>query len=61
VWAKTGWIDSGYTLGGIVQAADDTPLTFAIYALDDVDSSAKQAIDDWVAGLYNCGNQLANW
>jgi len=61
VWAKTGWIDSGYTLGGIVQAADDTPLTFAISALDDVDSSAKQAIDNWVAGLYNCGNQLANW
>lgn len=61
VWAKTGWIDSGYTLGGIVQAADGTPLTFAIYALDGVDSSAKQAIDNWVVGLYNCGNQLANW
>ncbi len=61
VWAKTGWIDSGYTLGGIVQAADDTPLAFAIYALDDVDASAKQAIDAWVVGLYNCGNQLANW
>ena len=61
VWAKTGWIDTGYTLGGIVQAADGTPLTFAIYALDGVDSSAKQAIDNWVVGLYNCGNQLANW
>ena len=23
--------------------------------------SAKQAIDNWVVGLYNCGNQLANW
>ena len=61
VWAKTGWIDSGYTLGGIVQAADETPLTFAIYALDNVDSSAKQAIDTWVVGLYSCGNRLANW
>ena len=44
-----------------MQAADGTPLTFAIYALDGVDSSAKQAIDNWVVGLYNCGNQLANW
>ena len=61
VWAKTGWIDSGYTLGGIVLAADETPLSFAIYALDNINSSAKQAIDNWVVGLYNCGNQLANY
>ncbi len=61
VWAKTGWIDSGYTLGGIVLAADDTPLAFTIYALGDVNSSAKQAIDAWVVGLYGCGNQLANF
>jgi D-alanyl-D-alanine carboxypeptidase/D-alanyl-D-alanine-endopeptidase (penicillin-binding protein 4) len=61
VWAKTGWIDSGYTLGGIVLAADETPLTFAIYALGDVTSSAKQAIDNWVVGVYACGNKLANF
>jgi D-alanyl-D-alanine carboxypeptidase/D-alanyl-D-alanine-endopeptidase (penicillin-binding protein 4) len=61
VWAKTGWIDSGYTLGGIVLAADETPLTFAIYALGNVTSSAKQAIDNWVVGVYACGNKLANF
>ena len=60
VWAKTGWIDSGYTLGGLVAAADDSVLSFAIYALGDVDSSAKQAIDNWVVGLYACGNSLSN-
>ncbi len=61
VWAKTGWIDSGYTLGGVVLAVDETPLAFAIYALDDINSTAKQAIDNWVVGLYNCGNTLANF
>jgi D-alanyl-D-alanine carboxypeptidase/D-alanyl-D-alanine-endopeptidase (penicillin-binding protein 4) len=61
VWAKTGWIDSGYALGGIVLAADETPLTFAIYALGNVTSSAKQAIDNWVVGVYACGNKLSNF
>lgn len=60
VYAKTGWIDTGYTLAGIVHAADGTDLTFAIYALGDVDESAKQAIDTWVTGVYRCGNQLSN-
>ena len=60
VYAKTGWIDTGYTLSGIIHAADGTDLTFAIFALDDVGDSAKQAIDTWVAGVYRCGNQLAN-
>lgn len=61
VYAKTGWIDTGYTLSGIIHAADGTDLTFAIFALDDVDDSAKQAIDTWVTGVYRCGNQLANF
>lgn len=60
VYAKTGWIDTGYTLSGIVHAADGTDLTFAIFALGDVDDSAKQAIDTWVTGVYRCGNALAN-
>src|SRR5919107_5339845 len=29
VHAKTGWIDDGYTLSGIIDARDGTPLTFA--------------------------------
>ncbi|WP_285113971.1 D-alanyl-D-alanine carboxypeptidase [Leifsonia sp. fls2-241-R2A-40a] len=60
VFAKTGWIDHGYTLSGIVNAADGTPLTFAVFALGDVSDNAKQAIDSLVAGFYNCGDNLSN-
>lgn len=60
VWAKTGWIDTGYTLSGIIYAQDGTPLTFAIYALGDVTSSAKQAIDTLAAGIFLCGDNLSN-
>jgi D-alanyl-D-alanine carboxypeptidase/D-alanyl-D-alanine-endopeptidase (penicillin-binding protein 4) len=60
VHAKTGWIDDGYTLSGIVDAADGTPLTFAIYALGDVSDDAKVAIDTLTAAFYDCGNNLSN-
>ena len=57
--AKTGWIDTGYTLSGIIHAKDGTLLTFTIYALGDVSDSAKQAIDTLATGFYLCGNNLA--
>ncbi|WP_307807115.1 D-alanyl-D-alanine carboxypeptidase [Naasia sp. SYSU D00057] len=60
VHAKTGWIETGYTLAGTIDAADGTPLTFAIYALGDVRDNAKQAIDTWTAAVWDCGNNLAN-
>lgn len=60
VLAKTGWIDNGYTLSGIVNAADGTPLTFAVFALGNVGDNAKQAIDTLVTGFYNCGGNLSN-
>ncbi|WP_286279316.1 D-alanyl-D-alanine carboxypeptidase [Naasia aerilata] len=60
VHAKTGWIDDGYTLSGIIDAADGTPLTFAIYALGDVSDDAKEAIDTLAAAIYDCGNNLSN-
>lgn len=60
VHAKTGWIDDGYTLSGIIDAADGTPLTFAIYALGDVSDNAKQAIDTLAAAFYDCGGNLSN-
>lgn len=60
VFAKTGWIEDGYTLAGIVHAADGTPLTFAIYALGDVRDDAKQAIDTWTTAVYRCGDNLSN-
>jgi D-alanyl-D-alanine carboxypeptidase/D-alanyl-D-alanine-endopeptidase (penicillin-binding protein 4) len=60
VHAKTGWIDDGYTLAGTVDASDGTVLTFAIYALGDVDDDAKQAIDALAAAFWDCGDNLSN-
>ncbi|NDH65190.1 MAG: D-alanyl-D-alanine carboxypeptidase/D-alanyl-D-alanine-endopeptidase [Microbacteriaceae bacterium] len=60
VQAKTGWIKTGYTLGGIIKAKDSTTLLFAVYALGNVKDDAKQAIDDLVTGFYRCGNTLSN-
>jgi D-alanyl-D-alanine carboxypeptidase/D-alanyl-D-alanine-endopeptidase (penicillin-binding protein 4) len=58
--AKTGWINGGYTLAGVVHSADGTPLTFAVFALGDVDNSAMAAIDSLAAGFYRCGGNLSN-
>lgn len=60
VLAKTGWIDTGYTLAGIVNAQDGTALTFAVYALGAVDASAKTAIDTLVTGFHRCGGSLSD-
>jgi len=60
VFAKTGWIDTGYTLAGIMHAEDGTTLTFAVYALGDVGDNAKQAIDTITTGFFRCGNNLSN-
>lgn len=60
VHAKTGWINNGYTLSGIVTGADGTPLTFAVFALGPVSDNAKQAIDTLVTGFYKCGDNLMN-
>ena len=60
VTAKTGWIDTAYTLSGFMDAADGTELTFAFYAIGDgIKDNAKQALDTLVAGVYKCGNGLA--
>lgn len=60
VFAKTGWIETGYTLSGIIHAGDGTPLTFAVYALGDVSDNAKQAIDTITTGFFRCGDNLSN-
>lgn len=60
VFAKTGWIDTGYTLSGVVHAQDGTTLTFAIYALGDVSDDTKQAIDTLTTGFFLCGDNLSN-
>lgn len=60
VFAKTGWIDTGYTLAGIIHAADGVPLTFALYALGNVSDNAKQALDTLTTAFYRCGGNLSN-
>jgi D-alanyl-D-alanine carboxypeptidase/D-alanyl-D-alanine-endopeptidase (penicillin-binding protein 4) len=60
VHAKTGWITNGYTLAGIVDAKDGTRLSFAIFALGNVNDSAKAAIDALTAAIYTCGGNLSN-
>ncbi|GAA1845981.1 D-alanyl-D-alanine carboxypeptidase/D-alanyl-D-alanine-endopeptidase [Agromyces salentinus] len=60
VSAKTGWINSGYTLSGVIRAQDGSTLTFAIYALGDVTDEAKQAIDTLTTGFFLCGDELSN-
>jgi D-alanyl-D-alanine carboxypeptidase/D-alanyl-D-alanine-endopeptidase (penicillin-binding protein 4) len=60
VVAKTGWIDTGYTLSGVISAADGTRLTFAFYAIGNVRDDAKVALDTITAGAYRCGDNLSN-
>lgn len=60
IFAKTGWIKKGYTLGGYLKAVDGTNLTFAVYALGNVSDATKQAIDNLVTGFYRCGDTLSN-
>ncbi len=60
VSAKTGWIETGYTLSGVVRAQDGSTLTFAIYALGDVSDDTKQAIDTLTTGFFLCGDDLSN-
>jgi D-alanyl-D-alanine carboxypeptidase/D-alanyl-D-alanine-endopeptidase (penicillin-binding protein 4) len=62
VTAKTGWIDTAYTLSGFIDAADGTRLTFAFYAVGEgIADDAKAALDNLVTGVYNCGDNLANY
>jgi D-alanyl-D-alanine carboxypeptidase/D-alanyl-D-alanine-endopeptidase (penicillin-binding protein 4) len=61
VIAKTGYIDTAYTLGGVIKAADGTPLTFAFYAIGNgIKDNAKAAIDTLATSVYSCGDNLAN-
>ena len=61
VFAKTGWINHGYTLVGYIKAKDGSTLLFAVYALGPtVQDNAKKAIDTLVTGFYRCGAALGN-
>jgi D-alanyl-D-alanine carboxypeptidase/D-alanyl-D-alanine-endopeptidase (penicillin-binding protein 4) len=61
VFAKSGWIDTAYSLAGIVQSADGTVLTFAFYAIGDgIQSNAREALDTLTTGVFTCGDNLSN-
>ena len=61
VVAKTGWLDSAYTLSGVVNASDGTPLSFAFYSiLDGISADAKDAQDTLATALFTCGDNLSN-
>ncbi|MFJ3383998.1 MULTISPECIES: D-alanyl-D-alanine carboxypeptidase/D-alanyl-D-alanine-endopeptidase [unclassified Curtobacterium] len=60
VHAKTGWIDSANTLGGYIDAADGTKLTFAFYAIGSSRAAALPALDAVTAATYSCGAKLTN-
>ena len=61
VIAKTGWLDSEYSLGGIIHAQDGTPLVFAFYSIrDGISSDAKDAQDSLATAVFHCGDNLSN-
>ena len=60
VHAKTGWIDTAYTLGGYMTARDGTKLTFAFYAIGRVSSATIPSIDTLTTAVFNCGANLSN-
>ena len=60
ILAKTGWIRTGYTLAGTMTASDGTELVFAVYNLGDVSIPNREALDEFVYGIYDCGADLGN-
>ena len=60
ILAKTGWIRTGYSLAGSMTAKDGTDLIFAVYNLGDVSTANRQALDEFVYGIYDCGADLGN-
>lgn len=58
--AKSGYLEGVHTLNGIITAKDGTSLTFTIYALEDVGSDVRLAIDTLATAFYRCGNTLSN-
>ena len=61
VFAKSGWIDTSYSLAGLVQSADGTVFAFAFYAIGEgIQSDARAALDTLTTAVYNCGDNLSN-
>ena len=61
VTAKTGWIDTEYSMSGFLDAADGTRLVFTFYAMGPgIKSSAQSALDSLATAVYSCGDNLSN-
>lgn len=61
VVAKTGWIDTSYSLAGYMTAADGTMLLFTFYAVGDgIQSSARASLDTLATAVWTCGDNLSN-
>jgi D-alanyl-D-alanine carboxypeptidase/D-alanyl-D-alanine-endopeptidase (penicillin-binding protein 4) len=60
ITAKTGWIQTGYTLAGFMQTPDGGNLLFTIYNLGKVTEANREAMDELAMGIYNCGTLLGN-
>lgn len=60
ITAKTGWIQSGYTLAGFMDTPDGAHLIFTIYNLGKVSSANRDAMDNLALAIYNCGANLGN-
>lgn len=58
--AKTGWIQSGYTLAGFMDTPDSSRLIFTIYNLGDVSEANREAMDSLALAIYECGGSLGN-
>jgi len=61
VTAKTGWIDTEYSMSGFLDAADGTRLVFTFYAMGTgITSGAQSALDSLATAAYLCGDNLSN-
>jgi D-alanyl-D-alanine carboxypeptidase, serine-type, PBP4 family len=61
VAAKTGWINTSYSLAGVMTAADGTPFVFTFYAVGDgIQSAARASLDTLTTAVWACGDNLSN-
>lgn len=60
ILAKNGYIIGVHTLNGIINAQDGSTLTFTVYALGEVGSDVRGAIDTLATAFYRCGSELSN-
>lgn len=58
--AKTGWIQSGYTIAGFMDTPDGARLIFSVFNLGQVNAANRDAMDKLVMAIYNCGGNLGN-